>query len=116
MALRYINPYSGVGSKYSAGLDSVVAVIEPLYPNQTLDDIVNSVYTYVTTTKELTKVQYVNLIQLVAGVNPTGPSYGAYIGNPKLPSLACAQNFTPCYRDPGLGVFAKFSTIKNVAF
>lgn len=57
--------------------------------------------------KELTKVQYVNLIQLVAGVNPTGPSYGAYIGNPKLPSLACAQNFTPCYRDPGPGCICK---------
>lgn len=54
MALRYINPYSGVGSKYSAGLDSVIAVIEPLYPNQTLDDIVNSVYTYVTTTYSMT--------------------------------------------------------------
>ena len=54
MELKYINPYTGIGTKYTAGLDAVVAVIEPLYPNQTIDDVVNSIYTYVTTAYSMT--------------------------------------------------------------
>lgn len=50
MAIKYLNPYTASGTKYTAGLNSIVAVLEPLYPNQSIDDVVNAVYTYITTT------------------------------------------------------------------
>ncbi len=48
--LKYVNPYTPIAPKYSEGLNSIVATLAPLYPNQTIDDLVNAVYTYVTTT------------------------------------------------------------------
>ena len=54
MAVKYLNPYAATGPKYTAGLDAVVAVLAPLYPNQTIDDIVDAVYDYVTTTYTIT--------------------------------------------------------------
>jgi hypothetical protein len=50
MSPKYLNPYSFIGANYSAGMDAVAATLNPLYPNQTIDDIVNAVYTYVLAT------------------------------------------------------------------
>lgn len=54
MAIKYLNPYTEIGTKYSQGLDSIVVVLEPLYPNQTIENLVDAVYTYVSTAYSLT--------------------------------------------------------------
>ena len=50
MSPKYINPYSFIAANYSDGMDAIAAVLAPLYPNQTIDDVVNAVYAYVATT------------------------------------------------------------------
>jgi hypothetical protein len=47
MEIKYVNPYSFIGANYNAGMDAIAAALAPLYPNQTLDDLVNAVYNYV---------------------------------------------------------------------
>lgn len=52
MAVTYINPYSSIAPDYVSGMNSVGATLAPLYPNQTIDDLVNAVYAFVVTLME----------------------------------------------------------------
>lgn len=48
--LNYVNPYTPIADKFTSGLDSIITVLDPLYPDPTISSLVDSVYTYVITT------------------------------------------------------------------
>lgn len=49
MAILNINPYSFIATDYANGMNQIGSVLAPVYPNQTLDEIVDTVYAYVVT-------------------------------------------------------------------
>lgn len=49
MAILNINPYTFIATDYANGMNEIGSVLAPVFPNQTLDEIVNTVYNYVIT-------------------------------------------------------------------
>lgn len=50
MEIKYINSYTYIETDFKNGLDNIGSVLSMLYPNQTIQDLVNAVYNYVVTT------------------------------------------------------------------
>jgi hypothetical protein len=53
MSPKYLNPYSFVGTNYREGMNSIAGKLSAVYPQQTIDDVVNAVYDYVNDTYSL---------------------------------------------------------------
>src|ERR1019366_6201220 len=47
MQLKYVNPYSFIATDYSTGMDAIATALAPLFPNLTIDDLVNNVYAFI---------------------------------------------------------------------
>jgi hypothetical protein len=50
MDIRYINSYTYIETDFKNGLDNIGSVLSMLYPNQTIQELVDAVYNYVVTT------------------------------------------------------------------